>query len=104
MFEFWLENNKDITAVSNYLKRKIPCEVDNELNKLIYDKARNICNYTKLKWDKHLRNAKVFRKCEKDWLAREIVFVIPKKIAQSDDLKVLIIRVAKEIKGSWPPK
>lgn len=79
MFEFWLENNKDITAVANYLKSKISHKVDDVLNKLLCAKARNINNYIRLKWHNHARSAKVFMEYEKEWLAREIVFVIPRQ-------------------------
>lgn len=78
IFEFWQRNNRND---SNYIKGKILYEIDRELSKLIYTKALNLSNFIKLKWDKQTRNEKAFRKYNKEWLGRETIFVIPKKMS-----------------------
>ncbi|XP_061399429.1 uncharacterized protein LOC133335138 [Musca vetustissima] len=77
IFEFWLRNKRN---VSNYIKGKIPYEIDSELSKLICTKSRNLSIFIKRQWDRQCRNEKGFRKYNKDWLGRETILFVPKKI------------------------
>ncbi|XP_061401894.1 uncharacterized protein LOC133337701, partial [Musca vetustissima] len=77
IFEFWLRNKRN---VSNYIKGKIPYEVDSDLSKLICTKSRNLSIFIKRQWDRQCRNEKGFRKYNKDWLGRETILFVPKNI------------------------